>query len=123
MAMSEHAMDELLLLYRQSAREAPAAQVDARILRVAASHARVQQRFRQLLWPLAAAASVLLWSSLRGVSHDVQGGAGERMPGYGAGRLRADLLQMDVRPPSSDVARYLMGAAIVPRDDDKENSP
>lgn len=121
--MKEDAIDELLQLYRQSAREAPSAEVDARILHAADVRAKGHQRFRQLLWPLAAAASVLLWASLHGVPQDAQGAAGELVPGYGAGRIRAELLQMDVKPPSSDVAHYLMGTAIDPRDDNKETSP
>jgi hypothetical protein len=122
MAMSEEAMEDLLQLYRQSAREAPAAQVDARILHAAIAQSK-RQRSRSLLWPLAAAASVLLWASLHGISHEMQGAAGELVPGYGAGRIRAQLLQMDVKPPSSEVARYLMGNALVPHNDHKEISP
>jgi len=121
--MSEDVMDDLVRLYRQSAREAPTERIDTRILRAAATQAKMHRLSRRWLWPMAAAASIALWASVHGLSQAPQGAAGELMPGYRAGRIRADLLQMDVKPPTSDVARYLTGTAIVPDDENKETFP
>ena len=108
MAMNDD-LDDVLRLYRNAAREAPTAQMDARILR-AADHVSTLRRWRRrAMWPVAIAASLLLWASMHGgtprpdMPHDP-------MAGYDAGRTQAELLRMDVTPPRNDVDSFLMNA-------------
>lgn len=102
-------MDKLLQLYRNAAQEAPEAAMDARILR-AADHVSLTRRWmRRAAWPIAMAASILLWA----VAHDSAPRpvlAHDPMAGLDAGRTRAELLRMDVTPPQDAATRFLMNA-------------
>ncbi len=108
--MSDDSIDDLVALYRRSAREAPAPRVDAHILRVAS---RTQRARNAWLWKAAALAAGVL----AGVVGYVL-----RMPaplpqaatvaaGYDDGRIAAYLMRMDVDPPRSPVAQYLLSDA------------
>ena len=105
-------LDEAIALYRRHAREAPEATVDARILRIALNSNRQQRAMRQLPWLVAAAASVMIWLGMTqpfATQHATSPRhAGTHPPGYLEGSSRAYLLGMDVNPPTSDVAAYLL---------------
>lgn len=107
MAMTDD-MDELLRLYRHASTEAPQARMDDRILRAAENVSTLRRWRRRAVWPVAIAASWLLWASVQGVQHQTL--AHDPMAGYDAGRTQAELLQMDVTPPHNDVDHFLMNA-------------
>lgn len=115
MAMNQEiddtSLDDAIALYRRHASEAPEAMVDARILRIAANTSHQQRAMRQLPW-LVAAASAVIWLAM------AQPFAAHRTtspryiqthpPGYLEGSTRTYLLGMDVNPPTSDAAAYLL---------------
>jgi hypothetical protein len=108
--VSDDSIDDLVALYRRSAREAPAPRVDAHILRVAW---RAQRARNAWFWKAAALAASVLAGAVCYVL---------RMPaplppatavaaGYDDGRIAAYLMRMDVDPPRSPIARYLLSDA------------
>lgn len=112
MAMN-HDMDDLLRLYRRASNEAPDARIDARILRAAENVSQSRRRWRSIAWPIAMAASLLLFVSLHG-AHRASPSRHDPMAGYDAGRTQADMLRMDVAPPRNEVDRFLMNATSTP---------
>ncbi|MDR3444211.1 MULTISPECIES: hypothetical protein [unclassified Dyella] len=120
--MSNDGMDELLSIYRCTAREAPPPLVDARILRAADRVATMRRIGHRAVWPLAAAALLLIWVVASGPPHAAN------LPltanaGLDAGRTRAELLRMDVMPPPSDLDRFLMSTTPVNSTPDTRNAP
>jgi len=105
-------LDEAIALYRRHAREAPEVMVDARILRIALNSNRQQRGMRQLPWLVAAAASVTIWLGMAqpfSAHHATSPRHIEtHPPGYLEGSSRTYLLGMEVNPPTSDVAAYLL---------------
>ncbi len=108
--MSDESLDELISLYRRAARETPAPRVDRRIL----AHAENARRSRH--WPLAAAiaAGLLIWLGAHHFASDPQApmalAIDSGAPGYAEGRTRAYLQSMDIAPPPSPVAQYLISS-------------
>lgn len=105
-------LDEAIALYRRHAKEAPEIMVDARILRIASNSNRQQRAMRQLPWFVAVAASVAIWLGMAqpfSAYHATSPRPAEtHPPGYLEGNSRAYLLGMDVNPPTSDAAAYLL---------------
>lgn len=120
--MSGDAMDDVLSIYRRTARETPTPRVDVRILRAADRMATMRRVSRRTLWSLAAAAVLLAWIAASGSSHGT-----DTVPtmdaGLDAGRTRAELLRMDVTPPPSDVGRFLMNVTPMNPTPDTRNAP
>lgn len=107
--MNDDSIDDLVALYRRSAREAPAPRVDAHILRVAW---RTHGARNAWIWRAAALAASILIGIVYYVLRvppslpsplTVDAGAG-----YDEGRIAAYLMRMDVGPPRSPVAQYLL---------------
>jgi hypothetical protein len=121
MAMSGDAMDELLSIYRRTAREVPTPLADARILRAADRVATMRRIAHRAVWPLAAAALLLVWVVAR-PPHAV-GIPLTANAGLDAGRTRAELLRMDVMPPPSDLDRFLLNTTPVNSTPDPRNAP
>nr|WP_199041966.1 hypothetical protein [Dyella sp. ASV24] len=120
--MSDDAMDELLSIYRRTAREVPQPLADARILRAADRVATMRRIGHRAVWPLAAAALLLVWVVANRPPHAVD------LPltanaGLDAGRTRAELLRMDVMPPPSDLDRFLLSTSPVNSTPDPRNAP
>ncbi|MBO9662677.1 hypothetical protein [Dokdonella sp.] len=106
--MNDDSIDDLVALYRRSAREAPAARVDAHILRTAA---RTHAARGAWIWKAAAlAASVLIGivCYVLRVSPPPPPPMASAAAGYDEGRIAAYLMRMDVGPPRSPVAQYLL---------------
>lgn len=120
--MSGDDMDEVLSLYRRSARETPAARVDARILRAADRVAALRRIGHRAAWPLAAAALLLIWVVASEPRH-ADDLALTANAGLDAGRTQAELLRMDVTPPPSETDRFLMNTPTVNPFPDTRNSP
>ena len=105
--MNDDSIDDLVALYRRTAREAPAPRVDAHILRTAS---RTHAMRGAWLWKAAALAAGMLIGVVCYVlrvpspSAQVAGIA----DGYDEGRIAAYLMRMDVGPPRSPVAQYLL---------------
>ncbi|SFS16931.1 hypothetical protein SAMN05216570_3421 [Dyella sp. OK004] len=100
--MTDEALDELVTLYRQNAREVAPGRLNARVL-----HAAEQVTWRHRLkfvWPwlgLALAANMAIWLT---VYH-----AAPALEPPPAGHLtQSYLLQMDITPPLAPVTAYLL---------------
>ena len=108
--MSDESLDAIISLYRATARETPAARVDRRIL----AHAENAGRSRR--WPLATAiaAGLLIWLCTHHFASNPQVpttvAIDSAAPGYAEGRTRAYLQSMDIGPPPSPVAQYLLSS-------------
>lgn len=113
MAMNDD-MDELLKVYRHASNEAPAARIDARILGAADRAALTRRWSRRIAWPAAIAASLLLWAAWPTAGHRSPV-VTDPMAAHDAGRVRNELLQMDVTPPGNDVDRFLQSTNIHPQ--------
>lgn len=93
--MSDESVDDLVALYRQSAREAPPPRVDAHILRTA-------ERARHV-WSWRAAAALVASLSLGAVYHVLRApqqaspAVAGAYAGYEEGQIAAYLMSMDVR--------------------------
>jgi hypothetical protein len=112
---NDDSMDGLVALYREVAQEAPRAGVDARILEIAEAAGHRHRHRQRVRWPwlaAALAAGMLIWltshRSAPAAAPQAQAAASNATPGYLDGRTRAYLLQMDVAPPLSPSARYLL---------------
>ncbi|WP_458071952.1 hypothetical protein [Rhodanobacter sp. BL-MT-08] len=110
--MNDEPLDDLVRLYRKVAQEAPRATVDARILEIAGANRRSRAQTMRWSWLAGAiAAGVMIWLTARhsaSAPMPVQHAASSVTPGYLDGRARAYLLQMDVAPPLSPSAQYLL---------------
>lgn len=121
MAMTDE-MDDLLLLYRQASREAPAPLTYARILRAADRAFMIRRWYRYAAWPAAIAAAVLLWAAWQGHPRRPASTA-VAMAGYDAGASRAELLQMDVTPPHGELDRFLLNVSSTHSPSTTRNAP
>lgn len=105
--MNDDSIDDLVALYRRSAREAPAPRVDAHILRTASRMHAVRGAW---IWKAAALAAGVLVGIvcyvLRVPSPPPQ--MASAPAGYDEGRIAAYLMRMDLGPPRSPVAQYLL---------------
>jgi hypothetical protein len=117
--MSKEPLDELIALYRQSAREAPSARIDMRVLSLAERASR--RRLKSHAWPwigAALAASLMLWLGGYRAMHSPPSALSTPSVGEpSAGKMpsvpiedgtRAYLLHMDIVPPPSPTAQYLL---------------
>lgn len=120
--MSDDAMDELLSIYRRTAREGPTPLADARILRAADRVATVRRIGHRAVWPLAAAALLLVWVVASRPPHAANLSLTANA-GLDAGRTRAELVRMDVTPPPSDLDRFLLNTTPMNSTPDTRNAP
>ncbi len=106
MAMNDPSLDELLQLYRSAARETTAPGMDARVLHAAEREARTRRAWRHRGWPIAIAASLVLWAAWHPVAPML--GAAVTLPSEETLRLRHELQQLPVASPHSDITQYLL---------------
>ena len=113
MAMNDD-MDELLRLYRHASNKVPATRLDTRILNAADRAAATRRWSRRIAWPAAIAASLLLWTLWPAPGHRSHLTT-DPMAAHDAGRVRNELLQMDVTPPRNEVDQFLQSTNIHPQ--------
>ncbi len=111
--MSDDSMDDLIALYRNAAREAPRPKMDAKILQLAETRSPSRRRSQQRAWTaVAVAACALLWfaghRAALPFSSPTQTSTHSVAPGYLDGRNRTYLMTMDITPPHSPTAQFLL---------------
>lgn len=107
--MNDSNPDAMTALYRRHAREAPAPDIDARILAMAHNTKTQTAGRHRWVWASVPIAAVLaLWFVTPHITPVVASPPAYSMHGYDEGRTQAYLLGMDISPPTSPVADALL---------------
>lgn len=113
--MSDPGMDDLLRIYRVAARETTTPAMDAHILQAAERAAHAPRRRRYLAWPMALAASLVLWAAWHPITPMLGSAITLPLPSAEALQLRHELQQVPAAPPGSDIAQYLLHDEVASR--------